>query len=55
MREWADELVPELGKLVVVEHECRNESVVMFVVAVDVEVGHKDVPGDTDPLGLMES
>ena len=55
MREWADEFVPEVGKLAVVEHERRNESVVMFVVAVDVEVGHKDVPGDTDPWGLMES
>ena len=56
MREWVDEFVPELAKSAVVEHERRNESVVMFVVvAVDVEVGHKDVPGDTDPWGLMES
>jgi hypothetical protein len=55
MREWGDEFVPELAKLAVVEHECRNESVVMFVVSVDVVVVHKDVPEGTDPWGLMES
>jgi hypothetical protein len=57
MRESVDEFVPEVGKLAVVEHERRNESVVMVVVAVavEVEVGHKDVPGDTDPWGLMQS
>ena len=61
MRGWVDEFVPEVGKLAVVEQR-TGENVVVFVVDVvagwgDVDVvdGHKDVPGGTDPWGLMES